>query len=214
MPHWFLPSGSSLENSELVLHPNFLDGTPPDFGEPELTLPASAGECFYPYAKYGLSADDVRYARSQGKVLALDAVDLALEAEVRLMAGERLTYSLTEKLAIVKGMVATEWIYFVACVDAGLIKIGRTKNIKQRINSIRRSSPVPVEFICAVRFVRECEEWIHNIFSDLRSHGEWFNAAPRLLSAIRVARDQGTRSFLEDLHSKKLLTDSQLRITI
>ena len=57
------------------------------------------------------------------------------------------------------------------------VKIGRTANPPKRLESLRRDSPVPVEFKCLF-FVRDCcrlETILHRRYSSHRLHGEWFD---------------------------------------
>lgn len=64
-------------------------------------------------------------------------------------------------------------MYFLA--GAGLIKIGISTNIKSRIRAIRNSSPVPLEILAIMpRTGNVGEGFMHERFSGLRRHGEWF----------------------------------------
>ena len=64
----------------------------------------------------------------------------------------------------------------------GLIKIGKSNNIKLRISSLQCGSPVRLSVVGALRGDRERE--LHERFAKLRSHGEWFKPNAELLSLL------------------------------
>lgn len=183
-----------------------------DFGaQPDERITKAEDRRFsYPRsAPVGLSAREA-FGLSEGKLprlrritkqsLAIDAVEMLLDAEIAMDKGELREYSRDERSAIARASMGTTWIYFVASVDYGAVKIGKAKNLASRFSALKSSSPVPLAMGAAIRFIPECEEWLHNIFSHLRLHGEWFDAAPELVDMMRTAKDQGTRGVLEKIH--------------
>jgi hypothetical protein len=73
--------------------------------------------------------------------------------------------------------------------DNGLVKIGRSANVRQRLNHIRCSSPVGV-MLWAVIEGRGHEETLwHRCFEDHRRSGEWFKWCHPISRAIRLAQN-------------------------
>lgn len=70
----------------------------------------------------------------------------------------------------------TNYVYF-AEADNGLVKIGKAKNVRLRISSLRSSSPIPLRLLhvidCNGRS-RQIERHFHKMFKTKRRHGEWF----------------------------------------
>jgi hypothetical protein len=77
------------------------------------------------------------------------------------------------------------YVYFLQCPLNGLIKIGQTENPKKRIAHIQISSPVILTPLGIVTGHMSFEGRIHEMFDDLRQHGEWFLPGKRLLYFIR-----------------------------
>ena len=79
-------------------------------------------------------------------------------------------------------------LYFFRA-DNGLVKIGRSANVRVRLNHVRCSSPVGV-MLWAVLEGRGHEEmaW-HCHFNEQRRNGEWFKWCPQINRAIRLAQN-------------------------
>lgn len=75
----------------------------------------------------------------------------------------------------------TSIIYFVRS-SAGPIKIGVTKNIRNRLQQIQGQSPHKVSLISAFCGSSVLEREIHKRFSDGRLFGEWFSCSPQLIA--------------------------------
>jgi hypothetical protein len=70
------------------------------------------------------------------------------------------------------------YIYFLADEEAGLVKIGRTKNDPRlRANRIAGQSPHPLRLLDYFETDQmEKEEMaVHEMLRDCRRHGEWFD---------------------------------------
>lgn len=132
-------------------------------------------------------------------ILAIDAVELLLDAEIAMESGNVRRYSQIERAAITKASLRTTWIYFIASVDYGSVKIGRAKNPANALTRLSAHSPVPLQIAAAIRFLPVCETWLHEQFKDLRLHGEWFKASPDLVDMMRAAKSGGARAVLEKL---------------
>ena len=74
-------------------------------------------------------------------------------------------------------------VYFVRA-ENGLIKIGSTKYLEDRLYSLRCGSPVGIELVACLKGDRNTEFKLHARFAEHRLHGEWFNPAPEILAEI------------------------------
>ena len=68
-------------------------------------------------------------------------------------------------------------IYFLEATN-GLVKIGYSGNVSQRVKDISFMSPLPLRLIATLPGDKRQEKLIHSFFR--RSHGEWFYPDPRL----------------------------------
>jgi len=76
------------------------------------------------------------------------------------------------------------WVYFIKA-ENGLIKIGTTTHLKERLKQLQRMSPVKLELIIAIEGGVDKEQALHQRFEKCRSHGEWFFPSEELLSYIK-----------------------------
>lgn len=106
-----------------------------------------------------------------------EPVDLKPEDQKRLFVA---TYALTT-------------VYFIAAVDAGMIKIGKTRDMKKRMATLRTMSPVGLEVVCTIAYDDSLEKRIHEHLKEYRAHGEWFYADKPVLDFIRGYRENGVR---------------------
>lgn len=65
-------------------------------------------------------------------------------------------------------------IYFLAAPTAGMVKIGYSYSMWERVEVIQAMSPVRLNLIGAMPGDRTTEAALHLRFAHLRSHGEWF----------------------------------------
>ena len=79
----------------------------------------------------------------------------------------------------------TSWVYFVQAGENGPIKIGVTSGDPMvRMAALQTGNPERLRMLGYVPGDRSREERAHSRFSDLRMQGEWFRAAPELLTFI------------------------------
>jgi hypothetical protein len=71
-------------------------------------------------------------------------------------------------------------IYFVEAVGVGLIKIGVTGSLPERMRTLRAMSPVPLRCLGVMEGGIAEEEYMHGIFGHVCSHDEWFWPVPPL----------------------------------
>lgn len=76
-----------------------------------------------------------------------------------------------------------EIVYFLRAGD--FVKIGKaTGSPDDRVAQLKTGCPFPIEVIATIPGGYEKERELHNRFADVRAHGEWFHATPRLMSFI------------------------------
>jgi hypothetical protein len=71
----------------------------------------------------------------------------------------------------------TDYVYFIEA-DNGLVKIGKTKNVRLRISSLRSSSPIPLRLLHVIDCngnATRIEKYFHDLYKSKRRHGEWFS---------------------------------------
>lgn len=71
-------------------------------------------------------------------------------------------------------MRARHGLYFIRNKYTGLIKIGVTGDINQRLHTLECSNGVPLDVIRFVEGAGRYEEELHKCFADVRTIGEWF----------------------------------------
>ena len=77
-------------------------------------------------------------------------------------------------------------LYFIADLEADLIKIGKSEHPFARLKAIRGELRKPHLRMMAC-FEHGVEQKAHRQFKALRVRGEWFTPAPELISAILLA---------------------------
>lgn len=80
--------------------------------------------------------------------------------------------------------VCPSTIYFAHDPDARLIKIGITHDLATRMRKLRTGSGRPLVLLSAIEGTHADEAAWHTRFKAFRLTGEWFTAAPVVLSAI------------------------------
>jgi len=78
--------------------------------------------------------------------------------------------------------------YVVRNPQSGLIKIGRTSNLKTRIQALQCGSGIPLQTLAFIP--SDIEQELHFKFKDFRVHGEWFDDAQGLI-ALYAKQCQG-----------------------
>jgi hypothetical protein len=70
------------------------------------------------------------------------------------------------------------WVYFVASVELGRVKIGySSKNPVSRLKALQTGSPTELSLMCIQPGTRDDEQHLHRILEPFRLHGEWFEAS-------------------------------------
>lgn len=73
--------------------------------------------------------------------------------------------------------------YFVRN-GAGLVKIGTSANICQRLASLRTASGDELQVLRVISGGRATERWLHKRYASLRTIGEWFRFSADMLQVV------------------------------
>ena len=76
------------------------------------------------------------------------------------------------------------YIYFLYAPYSNVIKIGITRDIKQRLRDIGAASPEPLILLKLILGNFKKERALHERFKNYRQHYEWFTLNPELLDYI------------------------------
>lgn len=77
-------------------------------------------------------------------------------------------------------------VYFVQRGLDSAVKIGFTRDLRQRMHSLRATQPAPVVLLGTVPGGEALEQSFHSEFSQARIEGEWFAWHPRLARFIAI----------------------------
>lgn len=92
-------------------------------------------------------------------------------------------------------MKREEFVYFMRPIGGeGPVKIGYSWNPTARLALYSHWSPFPLEIALSIPGAAALEGKLHCHFAHLRTHHEWFRAAPELLQAMDELR-AGTFDF-------------------
>jgi hypothetical protein len=75
-------------------------------------------------------------------------------------------------------------VYFILAAELGLIKIGKSKNPRTRLQQLKAQSPVRMKLLKAIKGGRILERRLHHRFRLMRHRGEWFNDCRKLRNYI------------------------------
>lgn len=75
---------------------------------------------------------------------------------------------------------------YILSSDNGLYKIGKSKDPKGRINTLKTASPVKIELyrLFMSSDMDDAEAMLHYMFSDFREIGEWFRLSEKELQEL------------------------------
>lgn len=100
-----------------------------------------------------------------------------------------------------------EYVYFIKGGD--YVKIGKTANVKKRINDIRTCCPGGLGIIAVVKTDRACslENYVHLFFKEKRVHGEWFHLDEQdiqLVKSFHMKTEVEVRPQLEGVADERM----------
>ncbi len=90
---------------------------------------------------------------------------------------------------IIDSSEPTVFVYFIYNSDSQAIKIGQAKDVQKRLDNLQVANPVELKLLKKIALqdlpsARRLESELHDRFSDLHIHGEWFRAEPLLIDFI------------------------------
>lgn len=139
--------------------------------------------------KFTLNIDGQLITIKAQKSLTINAISAWLRTwaspETKIVTpGNRLLSINGEKLA-----KTAHFVYFILNSDSKAIKIGRARNVEQRMKSLQTSSPAHLQLIKSVQVegaskAIELEQALHQQFQSIRLAGEWFKAEQSLIEYI------------------------------
>ena len=83
------------------------------------------------------------------------------------------------------------YVYFLAPIGGGRIKIGSSVQPTRRLVAIASWSPVPLEIVTTAPGTGRDEMHIHGLLKEAWSHSEWFEPSSALLDLIEHVRRTG-----------------------
>lgn len=75
-------------------------------------------------------------------------------------------------------------VYFVEAVGTGFVKVGRSKNIAERVATLRANNGALLRLLRWDKGGAREERALHGRYDYYRSHGEWFIVFPHLASHV------------------------------
>jgi hypothetical protein len=73
-------------------------------------------------------------------------------------------------------------IYFVQTSDNQYLKIGKADDVAKRLSGLQTGQPQKLKLLATMPGGHEEERAIHQRFSHLRTHGEWFHSTPEVVT--------------------------------
>lgn len=92
-------------------------------------------------------------------------------------------------------------IYFIEAVGLGLVKIGKSKALRGRIQQLKARTPCELRVLKVLPGRTAEEAHLHKLFAEHRVHGEWFRLEP---IRVRIEQLDGT-GFLSEEESRTFL---------
>lgn len=78
-----------------------------------------------------------------------------------------------------------DFVYFFESELTKLIKIGFSGNVPRRRKQIEAMQGGKINTLKVINSSQKNEKYLHEMFSHLKTHGEWFSPAPELISFIK-----------------------------
>lgn len=88
-------------------------------------------------------------------------------------------------------------VYFIQDEDTKYIKIGHSRNLKKRLNSMQTGSSSKLKLLVWEDVGRAGEKQLHSIFSNSRVRGEWYKPTIALLTYINELLNKYLELLLE-----------------
>lgn len=88
-------------------------------------------------------------------------------------------------------MSAATFVYFIAPIGGGRIKIGCSASPVKRLGELAAWSPTPLEILATAPGSLRDEAQIHNLVKESWSHKEWFNPSAEIWRIISDIKQLG-----------------------
>jgi len=130
------------------------------------------------------------------RILRLKEEERAIKADIREVYAEAVEAGVDKTLLGLKVRAAEQAerdlsVYFVAFRGAGLLKIGISGCVGQRMKTLSSIVGEPAELLLSFPGIFALEGWYHACFADHRRSGEWFNLNDETLARIEQVRTDG-----------------------
>jgi ssDNA-binding Zn-finger/Zn-ribbon topoisomerase 1 len=92
-------------------------------------------------------------------------------------------------------------VYFIEGVGTGLVKIGKTGNLKYRWIQLRNGTPHQLKVLRLFEGYTREEAWAHDRFNEHRAKGEWFHL-PQVMAAVEGLKALGSLDLSRSAHKE------------
>lgn len=116
------------------------------------------------------------------------AVLVATGAYAKLQEAEEDEARAQQRPSIPQGQEGDPFVYFIQQGDDGPIKIGRTKNARERRHALQLATHAQLRILATLRAPHWAEGSLHGFYSEERIRGEWYRPSPRPLGYIAEVR--------------------------
>lgn len=99
----------------------------------------------------------------------------------------RIAVAAAKPIIIQDRAAAGPLVYLITLDDPSRVKIGFTKNIAQRLRSLRTASPIEPHIHLTINGDRRLESELHQRFKADRIRREWFRLSPEIVAFIAAA---------------------------
>lgn len=80
-------------------------------------------------------------------------------------------------------------IYFVQMGKTGPIKIGKSRELRMRLDQLQTGSPLQLQVLAEIQAPAELEMQLHAYFDEHRMEGEWFAPAPEIIEFAELLNE-------------------------
>lgn len=101
-------------------------------------------------------------------------------------------------------------IYFLQLGNNGPVKIGITKYLEPRIQSMQSCIPIPLQLVLTLRGNRLLEKKLHDRFAKHKIQGEWYELGNELRDFINEQIQANNEGFESVDTNTEFLTKEQL----
>lgn len=93
-------------------------------------------------------------------------------------------------------------IYAAQMGEGGPVKIGKTKDLDARIQSLQTGSPHEIMILVFVVAPDEIEKQLHAYLDEFRMNGEWFKPSKEVLETVEIIRSTGIDALLDKFEER------------